>query len=197
MKPSKIIFAAFAIIVAIILVSSFALSYSNLRETAIEAGIDPFLAPLWPVCLDCFLVLASLFILRANLAVENPKPGWCVLLVFTTISTIFNVIHSPENLLAQSAHAIPPIALCVSLELLMMILKSDLSLETTQPKDDSPRTKSKKSKLKNENTDRIQNYFLEHPNASINAARKALSVSWHSVKKYKTRETKNDDNQKL
>jgi len=133
MNPIKLISYSFGIIVFLILVSSFTLSYANLAESAIDAGIEPLLAPMWPLCLDLFLAGSSLYILRSNLLSEDPTPGWAVLIIFTAVSTAFNVIHSPDNLTAQSTHAVPPIALCISLELLMMILKSDLS-RTEEPK---------------------------------------------------------------
>ena len=186
MNPLRVIFGSFGIMVAIILASSFALSYANLKETALEAGIEPILSPLWPLTLDCFLVLASLFILRANLMKESPAPGWAVLLVFTGVSTAFNVIHSPDNLLARASHAIPPIALCVSLELLMMILKSDLSVIAEPEK--KPETPKRNLRTpKNETDNLIEAYFLDHPEASINRARKDLGISWKTVNDYRNK----------
>ncbi len=124
--PLKIILMSFGIIVSIIIASAFALSFNNLNETALEAGIPAMLSPLWPLSLDLFLLAGSIYILRANLTDESSTPGWTVLMVFTAVSTAFNVAHSPDGILSRSAHAVPPIALCVSLELLMMILRSDL-----------------------------------------------------------------------
>lgn len=66
-------------------------------------------------------------ILRSSIRQESPIAGWFVLLIFTGISTAFNVINSPANITDQAAHAIPPVALCVSIELLMMTIKSDLT----------------------------------------------------------------------
>jgi|GEM_PF-1544074 len=115
-----------AMVVLITTISSFALSFFNLQEAALEAGINPWLTWMWPLCIDAILIGGSLMILRSSLKHESSIVGWLVLLAFTTISTVFNVLHSPSDILSRSAHAIPPIALCVSVELLMIIIRSDL-----------------------------------------------------------------------
>ena len=179
MSPTRFILVLFGSIVCLIISTAFVLSYANLVETAIEAGISPLLAPMWPVCLDAFLLAGSLFILRANLLGETPTPGWGVLLVFTGVSTAFNVYHSPENLVARAAHAVPPIALCVSLELLMMILKSDLTRET---KADEPTIEVVEEP---EEVEKVRNYFELNPGTSVNKARQELKMSWKRVNEIK------------
>lgn len=52
---------------------------------------------------------------------------WIVLSVFIGVSILFNVAVSPSNLLSQASHAIPPITLMVSVEILLSIVRSDLS----------------------------------------------------------------------
>ena len=186
MSPTRFILGLFGSIVVLIISTAFVLSYSNLVETAIEAGISPTLAPMWPVCLDAFLLAGSLFILRANLLGESPRPGWWVLLTFTGVSTAFNVYHSPENLVARAAHAVPPIALCVSLELLMMILKSDLTRETKVEEvavEPSPNTIEPVEEP--EEVEKVRLYFEQNPGASVNKARQELKMSWKRVNEIK------------
>jgi hypothetical protein len=142
---------------------------------------------MWPVCLDAFLLAGSLFILRANLLGESPRPGWWVLLTFTGVSTAFNVYHSPENLVARAAHAVPPIALCVSLELLMMILKSDLTRETKVEEvtvEPSPNTIEPVEEP--EEVEKVRLYFEQNPGASVNKARQDLKMSWKRVNEIKS-----------
>ncbi|MDX8549645.1 DUF2637 domain-containing protein [Methanospirillum sp. J.3.6.1-F.2.7.3] len=112
--------------VLIIAGCAFALSFFNLQDAALEAGIKPWLSWLWPVCIDALLIAGSLMILRSSLRNESPLIGWIVLLSFTGVSTLFNVLHSPADIVSQAAHAVPPVALCVSIELLMMTIRSDL-----------------------------------------------------------------------
>jgi len=186
MSPTRFILVLFGSIVCLIISTAFVLSYANLVETAIEAGISPLLAPMWPVCLDAFLLAGSLFILRANLLGETPTPGWAVLLVFTGVSTAFNVYHSPADFAARAAHAVPPIALCVSLELLMMILKSDLTRETKVEEvsiEPSPNTIEVVEEP--EEVEKVRLYFELNPGTSVNKARQDLKMSWKRVNEIK------------
>lgn len=106
--------------------AAFALSFSNLQAAAVQAGIPHLLAWLWPLCVDAVLIGGSLMILRSSLRNESAKVGWLILLSFTGISTGFNIVHSPDDLFSRVAHAVPPIALCVSIEMLMLNIRSDL-----------------------------------------------------------------------
>ena len=180
MSPTRFILLLFGSIVCLIISTAFVLSYANLVETAIEAGISPLLAPMWPICLDSFLLCSSLFILRSNLLNEDSRIGWAVLLVFTGVSTAFNVYHSPENFAARAAHAVPPIALCVSLELLMMILKSDLTRET---KVVEPTVEPVEEP---EEVEKVRRYFELNPGTSVNKARQELKMSWKRVNEIKS-----------
>lgn len=120
------------VLVGTIGLTAFILSFANLQAAAVEAGINSMLSWAWPICLDCLLIAGSLMILRANLRQEDARLGWAVLLAFTGASTVFNIVHSPPDLVAQVAHAVPPIALCVSIEILMTIIKSDINGKTPQ-----------------------------------------------------------------
>ena len=115
------------ILTIIVLLCSFILSFSNLRYAAELSRIDPVLTWAWPVCIDSLLVSGSLLILRNSLRQESTRFGWLVLSVFTFVSIMFNVAVSPNNLLSQASHAIPPITLMVSIEILLSIVRSDLS----------------------------------------------------------------------
>lgn len=125
-KPIRFILICFGTLFCLIATSAFILSYSNLTAVAKSAGIPEIFAPLWPLCLDSFLVAGSIFILRASLLNESTRQGWVILILFTGVSTGFNITQGPQNFLSNAAHAIPPIALCADLEMFMYILKSDL-----------------------------------------------------------------------
>lgn len=114
------------VLVGFITCFSFMLSFFNLMDVAIKAGFNPLLAWAWPLCLDCLLISGSLVVLRASLKNEPTYVGWLVVGVFTTISTIFNISNGSNDLLSQVAHAMPPLSLMVSIELLVMVIKSDL-----------------------------------------------------------------------
>jgi hypothetical protein len=106
--------------------------------------------------------------------------------VFTGVSTAFNVYHSPEDFAARAAHAVPPIALCVSLELLMMILKSDLTRETKVEEvsiEPSPNTIEVVEEP--EEVEKVRLYFESNPGTSVNKARQDLKMSWKRVNEIK------------
>lgn len=125
------------LVVIITTISSFVLSFVNLQAAAIESGINAWLSFLWPVCIDAVLIAGSLMILRSSLRNESPVVGWLVLLGFTLVSTWFNILHSPEEITSRLAHAVPPVSLCVSIEILMLIIRSDLQRPPTTPLQES------------------------------------------------------------
>lgn len=161
--------------VLIIAGCAFALSFFNLQAAALEAGISPWLSWLWPLTVDALLIAGSLMILRSNLRNESPWVGWMVLLSFTLVSTIFNVLHSPADVISQAAHAVPPVALCVSIELLMMCIKSDLKVQPVQPMS-TPAPMS--------TPDKIVQYFKEQPMSSHAQAAEALGLSRSTVSRH-------------
>jgi hypothetical protein len=171
----------FAFLFCVITTSAFALSYVNLTAAAIEAGIIPTLAPLWPLCLDAFIVMGSLFVLQANLNHEPSWPGWITLLCFTVVSTGFNIAHSSPGILSQSAHALPPIALCASLELLMIRIKRDL-LASQRVTEDRETPLSLSDQISQEKVLKVREWFTVNPGGTIEQARKALGMGWSTVR---------------
>lgn len=195
--------------VLIIAACSFLLSFFNLQAAALEAGITPWLSWLWPVCVDALLIAGSLMILRSSIKGESPLVGWSVLLVFTGVSTLFNVLHSPDRLTAQAAHAVPPIALCVSIELFMMTIKSDLVSVSDQggvqadrhpwpedrphdhPDDQGIATPDQGSERGDghvysqvHNARKVAEYFTSNPDSSVSEAARALGVSRSTIRRY-------------
>ena len=161
-------------LVMIIAGSSFVLSYVNLRDIAIQAGIPEHLAFMWPLCLDAFLILSSIYILKADTSGESTLIGWIILITFTSISVIFNMQGS-TTIISMAIHAIPPISLCVSLELLMQMIRS---IDNDVPAviiSDHPET----------NGDRIKQYLINNPGKTIRDAASDLSCSPATVSKYK------------
>ncbi len=119
------------ILIGLITTSSFILSYVVLVELAKEAGIQPLLAPLWPLCLDFFMLCASLFVLRKTIAGESALYGWGVIILCTGLSIAFNVIHAPEGVIYQIMYAIPPAFVCVSFEMFLSLLRKSPGKEKT------------------------------------------------------------------
>jgi hypothetical protein len=90
---------------------------------AIQIGVAPTIAWLYPAIIDGAIVIFSLSVLRANLNGERTVYPWALVTVFTILSILLNIIHAEKLLLAQFLAAIPPVALFLSFELLLAQLK--------------------------------------------------------------------------
>ena len=97
----------------------FAMSYGALHGLALAEGVDPALAWMWPLIVDGFIVVASLAVLHAVLERRSTLYPWCLVLGFSAISVAFNVLHAAPTPVARLVGAVPPLALVLSLELLM------------------------------------------------------------------------------
>lgn len=190
--------------VVIIAGCSFILSFFNLKAVAIEAGIDPLLSGLWPVCVDALLCAGSLMILRSSIRGDSALAGWLVLIIFTGVSTTFNVLHSPDGWINQAAHAIPPVSLCVSVELLMMCIKSDLTEQHAQddqtpctsdvhcvqvectPEPDIVQVEEQQITTPEpmNTAEMIKQHFTEHPESSISSAARTIGVSRTTISRH-------------
>jgi len=178
------------VLVLIIALCAFALSFFNLQEAATDAGINPYLSWLWPLCIDALLVAGSLMILRSSLLNESTRPGWSVLLSFTIVSIAFNTIHSPPDIISCAAHAIPPIALCISIELFMLTIESDLTksrkaidqedaiVEPSQPEIEIPTNFDIPKYFK------VINAYRQMENPTIPELTEETGISKNTVRKY-------------
>jgi len=123
-KTQKFISVMSGVIVFFLAGSAFVLSYDSLYRLAIANGITPWLAWLWPLCLDAFVVSASLAVLRNSLISERTFYQWVLVGSFTILSISFNAIHAPSNWLARSIFALPPLVVFLAFELLVSQIKS-------------------------------------------------------------------------
>lgn len=149
----------------------------NLQQAAIEAGIYPSLAWMWPLCIDSFIFMGSLFILQASIRNQPIWQGWLTVISFTAVSVAFNIIHSPIDWFSRAAHAVAPIALCGSLEMLMLQLKRDMMSVSDPGETPEPLPPVNPDKLQ-----KVKDWFTVHPNSTINQARQALRMGPDTVK---------------
>lgn len=119
MKANKTISVVTAGLVLFLAGAAFVLSYDALHGLALDNGIKPSLAWLWPLTLDAFMIAASLAVLRASLNSEGKVYQWTLVGAFTLASIAFNVVHAPTTLLARSIFALPPLVVFLAFELLM------------------------------------------------------------------------------
>lgn len=123
-KSDKRIRQTASFTVLILALSSGILSYNSLRELAIQSGIPPMLAFLFPITLDGLILAGSLLILY--FAVRGKRSGYGFFLTSLGViaSIAGNVVVSPDNLTYQILHATSPVVLFLSLESLMILLRA-------------------------------------------------------------------------
>src|SRR3990167_2659990 len=113
-----------AVLVFVLAVIAFVLSYNALNAIAVQSGVDPRLSWMWPLVVDFAMIVFSLSIVRNSLLQEGTKWAWTLAIVFASISLVFNVAHAGDNLLSQAVFSLPPIALVLSFEVLMSQVKN-------------------------------------------------------------------------
>jgi len=178
-------------LVLVIAIGAFILSFVNLRLQAIESGIPENLAFMWAVVIDALLISGSLMILRSGLRGERALSGWSVLFVFTGVSVFFNATHAPDSIIARIAHIVPPIALCISIEMVMQCIRSDLQHDATNvatlqhiaPLEETPRNKTRARNA----GDAIHTFMQCNPTASIATIASACNVHPSTVSRHKKR----------
>jgi hypothetical protein len=114
-------------------VAGFAMSYGALYELALEEGVPRRLAWLWPLVVDGFIVVASLAVLHAVLEHRPTFYPWTLVLGFSAVSVLFNVIHAAPTAVARLVAAVPPMALVFSFELLMRQVRTALETRFFKP----------------------------------------------------------------
>lgn len=184
------------VLTVIVLICSFILSFSNLRYAAEISKIDPVLTWAWPVCVDSLLVSGSLLILRNSLRGESTRFGWIVLSVFTGVSIAFNVAVSPGIWISRAAHAIPPITLMVSVEILLSIVRSDLArgipvtseVNTPDVFDGTrPGTIAHRTVDRSVTSDQVLQFYRDNPSASYSTAAAHLNIARQTVSRHVSR----------
>jgi len=110
-------------LVAFLAAAAFWLSFGALRDLAVQQGIAPDVAWLYPAIIDGAIIVFSLSVVQVSLAGERPRYPWVLVGVFTALSVMLNILHAAATLLPKLMAAIPPVALFLSFELLMNQIK--------------------------------------------------------------------------
>jgi CRP-like cAMP-binding protein len=118
-------------------------------------------------------------VLRSNVQGSSSVFGWGVLISYTAISTGFNIAHSPGALLDQASHAIPPISLCISVEVLMNIIRSDLTAEVTTGVTASPQLSDKEDR-----GTQIRSYIEMHPDVTAADIARSFGVTRQTASRH-------------
>lgn len=123
---SRLINGATAALVFLLALGAFVLSYAALWEIALTYGLPPRLAWIWPLLIDFALIVFSLAVVRASLRGERTFWPWLLVAIYTLTTVTFNIIHAPNQLIAQIIAVVAPVSLFLSFETLMGMLKSEV-----------------------------------------------------------------------
>ena len=136
MNTTKLIAWLTAIMVAIIAVLSFTLSYAALYEMALSNGYPVALAYIWPLLIDEPLVVFSLATVNSYLHNESTVKQWILVGIYTLLTIFFNALHAPTTgdiipvsvapILPLIVAIIAPVSLFFSFEMLMQQLKNSV-----------------------------------------------------------------------
>ncbi|WP_375000075.1 DUF2637 domain-containing protein [Aeromicrobium sp. CTD01-1L150] len=117
-----------AVVTVVVALCSAALSYSGLYRLSIDAGVDPTLALLVPLCIDGLIVVGAMTTLHATICEQNTAYGW----MMTGIGVVLSVYGNAASVTtgtgwelwqARTVHAIAPISLALCIEGFMMIVR--------------------------------------------------------------------------
>jgi hypothetical protein len=129
--PLKWISTITAGLVATLALLAFILSYNALQHTAQQHGIPWPLSLLWPLLLDFAMVVFSLAILRANLRQELARYPWALVILFSSLAVLGNILDVATlglnpTIISAGVRALAPIALVLAFELLMSMIRAEV-----------------------------------------------------------------------
>jgi len=130
------------VVVIFIAAGSFVISYNNLHQSAIEMGIPYPMNYIFPLTIDAFLIICTLYVLYAGQRCKPAWEGWLFLVIYTAASIAFNIHMAPDDNWSKAGFAMCPVGLCIALHFLMRILEIEMGGCPVPPappeKEDSP-----------------------------------------------------------
>lgn len=200
-------------VVIFIAAGSFIISYNNLHESALLMGIPPLMAIIFPLTIDAFLIICTLFVLYAGRMCKPVWEGWLFLVLYTIASIAFNIHMAPNDWWSRAGFAMCPIGLCIALHFLMRIL--DIEMDGCEPKkedgeyiqivpnhqncrcaiiseqpieevnEQEPEPQSEPEPELTEQQKKVLDVFKSESDISMAEAGRRLDMSYKTVKKYK------------
>ena len=196
-------------VVIFIAAGSFIISYNNLHESALLMGIPPLMAIIFPLTIDAFLIICTLFVLYAGRMCKPVWEGWLFLVLYTIASIAFNIHMAPDDWWSRAGFAMCPIGLCIALHFLMRILEIEMGScevkeEITQSEEykvwepkhvdckcaipEQPIEEANEPEPEPELTEqqkKVLDCFKSESDISMAEAGRRLEMSYKTVKKYK------------
>jgi hypothetical protein len=121
-------------LVFVVAVLAFVVSFEAISNFAVQVGAFPHsLRYCAPLLVDSFTAAATLVILWISLTGEKLAAAWdawyawALIAAATCVSVAINVAHAPDTHAARLVAAVPPIALLLAVELLMILARRCLA----------------------------------------------------------------------
>jgi Protein of unknown function (DUF2637) len=121
-------------LVFVVAVLAFVVSFEAISDFAVQVGAFPHsLRYCAPLLVDSFTAAATLVILWISLTGEKLATAWdawyawALIAAATCVSVAINVAHAPDTHAARLVAAVPPIALLLAVELLMILARRCLA----------------------------------------------------------------------
>lgn len=114
------------LLVILVAIGSFVLSYSALSDLASKNGFADWRAYVLPLVIDVGMLAFGLAVVHAHLHGTNPIRRRGLNLAYIIATTTFNIVHAPNNLLAQTLAALPPVTLFFTFEVLMAMIEHNI-----------------------------------------------------------------------
>jgi hypothetical protein len=109
-----------SLLVALLAIGAFLLSYDALAELAVSSGaVAPHRAWLFPLVVDGGIVIFSVSALRATLCGESSRWYMSLVVTATVASIVCNIAHANGGVVASTVAALPALLLFLALETLM------------------------------------------------------------------------------
>jgi Protein of unknown function (DUF2637) len=125
-----LVWAASALVFAVA-VLAFVVSFEAISSFAVQVGAFPHgLRYCAPLLVDSFTAAATLVILWLSLTsqpIATAWYAWALVGAATCVSVAINVAHAPDWLAARLVAALPPVALLLAVELLMILARRTLA----------------------------------------------------------------------
>lgn len=137
LSDSLYLVGAIAVFVTVLLgVFSFALSYMAMRELARSSGaVVSGLDILWPLVVDFAMIVFGTVALFKTLKQQSSWRQRALVILFSGLSILFNVLHSPNRWQSQLVAAMPPFALVLALESLIGMISSSFEKHKVDGRD--------------------------------------------------------------
>lgn len=133
---SKKIADAVTALLIMVSIMAFVLSFHNLMGLAMDHGSPVWIAWMFPIMIDAFMIASVLTVVRFKMLKETMFYPW-VMVALTTLSSIgFNIaaVYNMGSPLTMTIFAAPPIAVFGALEALMMIVRAEQAHQPVKSK---------------------------------------------------------------